>query len=119
MADKPPSDWESFIRDHQDKNLPEIDLSVLKPGDRLVVHTQNTVYSFLMTGPGSAMLSTDREDRPSGEVRINGCTFGASSSIKPDRLFCGGNVEFVRLDPPKTYTTSGIRALSLIQGVAS
>ena len=42
-----------------------------------------TAYTFAMLGRDDAMLTTNRPDRPTGKVRINGCTFGASSSIKP------------------------------------
>jgi hypothetical protein len=44
-----------------------------------------------------------------------GCTFGLSSSIKPDHLFCGGNLELsYQLDgAPMTHTTTTIKEIHL------
>ena len=92
----------------------ELDLSQLKAGDRLLVHTQNTRYLLLITGANAANLTVDRPDRPQGPVRIQGCTFGRSKMIKPDHLFCGGGLEFTMEADRQTYTTSPIRALQLV-----
>jgi hypothetical protein len=115
MSDKPNPDWEEFIRSHQASGTVELDLTTLQPGDRLVVLTSHTAYTLTILGDHEAMMSTNREDRPSGRVRINGCTFGASSTIKPDHLFCGGNLEFTREGGREITTTTEIRALQLLQ----
>jgi hypothetical protein len=67
----------------------------------LKVVTQHTDYLFGIVDGRDADLECSRADRPSGRVKIMGCTFGKSSSIKPDYLFCGGNLEF-------TYELDGV-----------
>jgi len=44
-----------------------------------------------------------------------GCTFGRSSSIKPDHLFCGGNLELsYRLKgTAMTHRTTAIKEIHL------
>jgi hypothetical protein len=44
-----------------------------------------------------------------------GCTFGRSSSIKPDHLFCGGNLELgYRLKgAAMTHRTTAIKEIHL------
>ncbi|MBM3855083.1 MAG: hypothetical protein FJ399_18330 [Verrucomicrobia bacterium] len=112
----PAPDWEAFLRKHVAEALPEIQLSTLQPGDRLVVLTDHTAYTLVMRGNYEADLTTNRPDRPSGRVLIHGCTFGASSSIKPDHVFCGGNLEFAHGENnSKVTTTTTIRALQLSQ----
>lgn len=108
-------DWEEYLRKHQASNIAELDLRTVKTGDILLVLTLHTAYTFTMLGRDEAMLTTNRADRPTGRVRINGCTFGASSTIKPDHLFCGGNVEFVHGENHLVYITSEIRGIQLAQ----
>jgi hypothetical protein len=115
----PAPDWEAFLRKHVREGLPEIELASLKPGDRLLVLTEHTAYTLLMHDNSEADMTTNRADRPSGRVRINGCTFGASSTIKPDYIFCGGNLEFVHGDKSEVTTTTTIRALQLAQAERS
>ena len=112
-------DWEAFLRKHQADGLPEIELSSLRPGDRLIVLTEHTAYTLVMRADGEADMTTNRTDRPSGRVLIHGCTFGASSSIKPNHLFCGGNLEFVHGEKGEVTTTTAIRALQLTQAKRS
>lgn len=115
MTDSTAPDWEAFVRRQAASGVAEIDLTAVLPGDRLLVVTEHTAYTFTF-GPDRAVeLITNRADRPSGRVQLNGCTFGASSSIKPDRVFCGGNIEFIHGEAGKTYTTTAIRALQLLQ----
>jgi hypothetical protein len=111
----PTPDWESFLRQNEAAGIPELDLTSVKPGDRLLVLTGHTAYTLVMGEDRMAKLTTNREDRPSGTVVIRGCTFGASSTIKPDHLFCGGNLEFAHGEKPEIYTTTRIRALQLMQ----
>lgn len=115
MTNQPAHDWEEFIRRHQAAGIVELDLTTLRPGDTLHVITTQTAYTFKMLESSEAMMTASRADRPSGRVRINGGTFGASSSIKPDHLFCGGNLEFTHRDGHETTTTTTIRALQLVQ----
>ena len=112
-------DWEEFLRSHQNKGMPEIELSKLRTGDRLLVVTSNTAYEFRMRSAFEADLSTNRQDRPSGPVKLNGCTFGASSTIKPGYVFCGGNLEFYLETVGALYSTTEIRALRLTEAVGA
>lgn len=109
------SDWEGFLRAHSALGLPEINLTELKPGDRLVVETLHTRYGFEWQEGGSIRLTTNRSDRPHGVVRIQGCTFGKSSSIKPGMLFCGGNLEYVSENGRMRHLTTAIRSLVLLR----
>lgn len=109
------SDWEEFLRAHSALGLPEINLGELNPGDRLVVETLHTRYGFEWREGGQVELTTNRGDRPHGRVRIQGCTFGQSSSIKPGMLFCGGNLEYVSDDGRMRHLTTAIRSLVLLR----
>lgn len=99
------------LRDHVAESPPEIDLTQLLPGDRLRVVTLHTAYDLEIIGARVAELKCDRADRPSGRVQIQGCTFGMSSTIKPDALFSGGNLEFTFDEGRMTHTTTVIREL--------
>jgi hypothetical protein len=111
----PGPDWEAFLAQHSHSGVPELDLTTLEAGDRLFVLTERTAYRFVMRTERTASLTTNRDDRPSGPVVIHGCTFGTSSTIKPDHLFCGGNLEFAHGEHRTIYTTTAIRALQLLQ----
>lgn len=93
----------------------ELDLSQLRLGDRLLVRTRNTSYLFVMTGEHTAQLSSDRADRPSGPVQIQGCVFGQSRMIKPGHLFCGGGLEITFDGGRQTFTTTAIEAIQLLK----
>jgi len=109
------SDWEKFLREHSALGLPEIDLTSVLPGNRLVVETLHTRYGFEWKDQGEVVLTTNRSDRPHGAVRIQGCTFGQSSSIKPGILFCGGNLEYTSDGGKMRHTTTAIRSLLLLR----
>jgi len=111
----PTPDWELFLRQHEKDSLAELELRTLRPGDRVLVLTQQTAHTLILRTDTEAELTTNRADRPSGIVTINGCTFGASSSIKPGHLFCGGNLEFRSGHSRTVYTTTEIRAIQVIQ----
>jgi hypothetical protein len=111
----PGPDWEAFLARHSKSGVAELDLTKVKAGDRLIVLTERTAYRFIMRSDRTADLATNRQDRPAGRVAIHGCTFGASSTIKPDHLFCGGNLEFAHGDRRQVYTTTVIRAIQLVQ----
>jgi hypothetical protein len=91
-----------------------LNLSVLGAGDSLKITTLNTTYTFQMLGPRDAVLSTNRIDRPSGRARLRGCTIGGSSSISPDHIFCGGNLEFLFNATQKIHQTSEITSIFLM-----
>lgn len=114
-------DWLSRLKEHAASDHAELDLAGLSPGDLLQVGTKNTVYTLrLIDGDRIAELMTNRPDRPAGRVKIMGCTFGMSSTISPDRLFCGGNLEFNFLQEGvrMTHTTSVIRSIQWVRRVA-
>jgi hypothetical protein len=93
----------------------ELNIEGLAAGDRLLVRTQNTRYLFVMNGQNRAELSSDRPDRPSGPVRIQGCVFGQSRMIKPNHLFCGGALEIIFDRDRHTFTTSPIQDIQLVK----
>jgi hypothetical protein len=105
-------DWLKIITEITDRNAPEFDLGQLLPQDRLIVSTKHTHYGFTIVSGREAELETNRQDRPSGRVRIMGCTFGESTSIKPDHLFCGGNLEI-------TYERDGVRMTHLTTAITA
>jgi hypothetical protein len=99
----------------------ELDLGQLEAGDELKVITSHTEYLFKIMENRFANLSSARRDRPAGRVRLMGCTLGNSSSIKPDHLFCGGNLEFTyQLDGRSmTHKTTAIKAIYLRRSKSS
>lgn len=106
-------DWLRFLHDHTTSVGDELDLTQLHRGDLLVVVTEKSRYALRMTDGKHCEMETDRPDRPRGPARINGCTFGMSSSIKPDHLFCGGNLELSLDEGRMVHTTTAIRELHL------
>ena len=111
----PPGDWDSLVALAATQSDRELDITNLKSGDILQVATTHTLYTLRINGPREALLSTNRNDRPHGPVRLIGCTFGLSSSIKPDHLFCGGNMEFTHDEGRQTCNTTAIRGLQLVR----
>jgi hypothetical protein len=111
-------DWLAIIGDGKDRGAAEVDLTQLRPQDLLIVTTTHTHYAFTVVSGREANLETNRKDRPSGRVLLAGCTFGDSSSIKPDNLFCGGNLEFTyeRDGTRVTHLTTQITALRHLRG---
>jgi len=109
------SDLVAFLQAAEKWVGDELDLSLLRTGDRMLVRTRNTTYHFLMTGPHAAHLTTDRADRPSGPVQIQGCAFGQSRMIKPGHLFCGGALEIAFDDGHQTFTTTPIAAIQMLK----
>ena len=105
------SDWLARLQEHADSPHDEFDLAQLRPGDLLRINTRNTLYTFRILGERTAEMETNRDNRPIGRVKIMGCTFGLSSTISPNHLFCGGNLELSLLEREvrMTHTTSAIR----------
>lgn len=108
-------DWLHYVKSSDGKLGDELDLSQLKPGDVLTVLTVHSEYVLTLGNERDAILACSQPGRPSGPVRIMGCTFGQSSSIKPDHLFCGGNLElnFQRDGMAMTHTTTTINEIHL------
>jgi len=105
------SEWSSILTQHMESGDDELDLRQVEPGDLLRVVTGHTDYNLVFISGSDAELTTNRPDRPSGKVKIMGCTFGKSSSIKPDHLFCGGSLEFTFDEGRMTHLTTPIRAI--------
>jgi hypothetical protein len=115
-------DWLSALKTHEEKGGAELDITDLHAGDVLRVGTMNTLYTLrVIDEDRTAELETDRADRPAGQVKIVGCTFGLSSTIRPNHLFCGGSLElsFVLDGVRMTHTTSSIRTLQCIRRAAA
>jgi hypothetical protein len=111
-------DWLHRLEEYAAADQAELDLAQLSPGDVLKIGTKNTVYTLrILDDQRAAALQTNREDRPVGPVKIAGCTFGLSSTISPDHLFCGGNLElsFLRDEVRMIHTTSVIRTIAWIR----
>lgn len=109
------ADWQEFLRNQRALELPEIDIAALQTGDQLQVTTRHTRYCITWRGRDAAELTTDRDDRPAGAIRIQGCAFGDSSTIKPGFLFCGGNLEYTLAEQGRRYRTTTIQSLLLIR----
>lgn len=110
-------DWIKFLReaDFGDR----LDISQLKAGDVILVATEHTSYRLEVTDAEEffVQVSSDRKDRPEREMRLMGCTIGDSSTISPDSLFCGGNLEMNWCEDGElhTFKTTLIGKLTLIQ----
>jgi len=106
-------DWLHYIKSSEGKLGAELELAELKPGDVLKIVTLHSQYQLTIVRGREAMLDCSQPGRPAGRVRIMGCTFGRSSSIKPDHLFCGGNLELsYRLDGAgMTHRTTAIKEI--------
>lgn len=109
------ADWLRYLKSKEDKLGAELDLAELRPGDALKVVTQNADYFLTIVEGRTAVLSCSAPGRPAGQVQITGCTFGQSSSIKPDHLFCGGNLELrYQLEgAAMKHTTTAIQEIHL------
>ena len=109
-------DWLSHLQQHASDEHAELDLNDLKAGDLLRIGTRNTIYTLRVLDDRCADLQTNRPNRPAGRIKIMGCTFGLSSTISPDKLFCGGNLEFTfqAEGHRMTHTTSAIRRIELV-----
>jgi hypothetical protein len=110
-------DWMQYLRANEGKLGDELELAQLQPGDRLRIVTLNSEYFLTIEEGRNATLVCPQPGRPAGPVSIMGCTFGLSSSIKPDHLFCGGNLElsYQVQGAAMTHTTTAIKAIYLQQ----
>ena len=105
------NDWLSMLELSATSGNAEFDLGDLQSGDLLLIVTAHTRYEMVSISGREAQLRTDRPDRPSGKVKITGCTFGRSSTIKPSQIFCGGNLEFTFDEDRMTHLTTAIREI--------
>jgi hypothetical protein len=108
-------DWVQYLRSNEGKLGDELELSQLRPGDLLRIVTVNSEYFLTIVKGRDATLVCPQPGRPEGPVAIMGCTFGLSSSIKPDHLFCGGNLELsYQLEGKSmTHRTTAIKEIYL------
>lgn len=108
-------DWVQYLRSNEGKLGDELELSQLQAGDVLRIVTLNSEYVLTILKGRDATLVCPQPGRPNGPVSIRGCTFGLSSSIKPDHLFCGGNLELgYQVDGAlMTHTTTAIKEIQL------
>jgi len=113
-ADGLRQDWDSFLKSLPESSQKELELAAIAPGDRVLIKTRNTHYLFTWQSDDSAELRANNRKAPCGQVRIMGCSFGLSSSIRPDALFCGGNLEFTHSKGERTWTTSAIEEIYLL-----
>jgi hypothetical protein len=106
-------DWVQYLRSNEGKLGDELELSQLQPGDLLRIVTLHSEYSLTIVKGREATLVCPQPGRPDGLVSIMGCTFGHSSSIKPDHLFCGGNLElsYQLKGASMTHTTTAIKEI--------
>ena len=108
-------DWVQYLRSNEGNLGDELELSQLESGDVLRIVTVNSEYFLTIVKGREANLVCAQPGRPEGSVSIMGCTFGLSSSIKPEHLFCGGNLElsYQRQGKSMTHTTTAIREIHL------
>ena len=108
-------DWVQYLKSNEGKLGDELELSQLQPGDLLRIVTLHSEYFLTIVKGREAILVCPQPGRPAGTVSIMGCTFGLSSSIKPDHLFCGGNLELsYQLEGVSmTHTTTAIKEIHL------
>lgn len=109
------NDWVQYLKSNEGKLGDELELSQLQPGDLLRIVTLNSEYYLTIVNGRDATLVCPQPGRPAGPVSIMGCTFGLSSSIKPDHLFCGGNLElnYQVEGVSMTHTTTAIKEIHL------
>jgi hypothetical protein len=110
------TNWEMFLDEQLAHGPSELELKALRAGDRLIVGTKNTRYEFEWQDDGSAQLSTDRADRPWGQVTVLGCAFRRSGVLAPGVIFAGGKVEFVSTKGQVRHRTTPITSLTLVRG---
>ena len=86
---------ETLVR-HAER-IPQIRKSDLSSGDRVIVKTQNSIYSIRIMNDGACVVSGgwfDRKGLSPMRTRISGCTWGGST-IKVDIVAaCGLRMEF-------------------------
>jgi hypothetical protein len=103
-----------FVEHRRPRDPSEIELRLLRPGDRIVIGTKNTRYELEWHGDGKGILTTDRADRPWGPVTVAGCAFRRSGALARDVLFSGGKMEYVSTDGQVRHRTTTITTLKVV-----
>ena len=112
----PGKDWPQFLDEYKKTGAqPAVDLTTMKAGDRVIVETKNTRYELAWQPDGTVELTTNRPNRPYGQVRIDGCVFGQAGSVMPGVLFCGGYLEYYSDRGHRRHRTTSICGLTLIR----
>jgi hypothetical protein len=107
--------WEMFLQEQLAHGPAELDLKMVRPGDRLVIGTKNTRYEFEWHDDGTVQLTTDRADRPWGIVTIAGCAFRESGVVARGVVFRGGKLEYLSSEGKVSHRTTVINSLTLIR----
>lgn len=115
---EPAVDWLAWLRRADLGDT--LNLNRIQVGDILLVETLNSCYHLSCKDAGGRWFEVrcDRGNRPQGRMKLMGCTWGESSSIAPDQLFCGGSLEFRQATADGdslTHHSSSIRKLGWIQ----
>lgn len=111
----PDNDWSSATHKLVNSEGPGIPFDTLKTGDVILVKTRNTLYQLRWLGDNRVEISSNKPNRPNGQVTIIGCALGAGSSVAMNRLFCGGGLEYSSDGGKLTHRTSTIVELILNQ----
>ena len=110
--------WELFLDARRPHGPSEIDLRELRLGDRVLLATKNTQYTLEWRADGSALLSSDRSDRPFGQVSVIGCAFRRSGALAQGVLFCGGRMEYASSEGKVRHRTTAILSIKVENAVA-
>jgi len=113
----PATDWLESVRRCRAAEGDVLALDELRAGDQVQVMTRHTLYEFVFIdgAAGTAVLRTNRPDRPVGPVKIMGCAYGAGSTIAPGRLFNGGSLEYTSQAGCKVHRTTAIAWIRLLR----
>lgn len=111
------ADWLTAIKRRRAAEGDVLEMAELRAGDQVQVMTRHTLYEFVFIdgAAGTAVLRTNREDRPMGEVKVMGCAYGAGSTIAPGRLFNGGSLEYTSQAGCKVHRTTAIAWIRLLR----
>lgn len=113
-----PHDWLEEIARYS--AMESIDLKSLREDDQILVTTCNSQYhlTVLESVERLVKMKSSRENAPEGSMTLMGCALGQSSSLSPDSLFCGGNLELnfrSQSGELMTHTTSQIKEIKILQ----
>jgi hypothetical protein len=106
--------WEMFIEEQMAHGPAELDLNMIRPGDRLMLGTKNTRYTFEWRDDGTVHMSTDRTDRPWGMVTLVGCAFRQSGVVARGVVFRGGRLEYLSTAEQVRHRTTTINSVALV-----
>lgn len=104
-----------FLQEQLAHGPAELDLNMVRPGDRLVLGTKNTRYEFEWRDDGTVHMSTDRADRPWGMVTLVGCAFRQSGVVARGVVFRGGKLEYLSTAAQVRHRTTTINSVALVR----